>query len=263
MRLINENELKIIQLEILDSVDEFCTKKNISYVLAAGTLIGAVRHKGYIPWDDDIDIYMARPDYDEFLLNYNEFNKKYRVTSFELDENFPYPYAKVSDESTILKENIINSYNLGVNIDIFPIDGIGENDKFLPKKQVFLRNLHSIKMIKLSNSRSLIKNVVLIVGKLLLCWCPSRRIIKIIIKNSKKYDYSKSRKVCVLSEGFENNKIYDKDVFSNTIKCNFENRIYNIPKGYDEYLKGAYGNYMELPPEKDRLPHHDFKAYYL
>ena len=94
MREILLDELKDRQIAILDVVDAFCRENNINYWLDSGTLLGAIRHGGYIPWDDDIDIGMLRPDYDRFLAMFNKFNKQYQVFSVENDINFPYPLER-------------------------------------------------------------------------------------------------------------------------------------------------------------------------
>lgn len=256
------DELRKIQLNILTIVDSFCEENNIKYVLAAGTLIGAIRHKGFIPWDDDIDIYMPRPDYERFLVEFNDYNSRYKAISIESDKKFLYQYAKISDQKTILIENVRNSYELGINIDVFPIDGIGNDDTKLLKKQILLRYMYDVKIIKFSKKRALIKNIILLAGKVILAGVSTQTIVKKMITNSKKYDYNEADKVCVLVEGLDNNKVYDKSVFSETITTQFEGSFFKIPKGYDEYLKGAYGDYMKLPPEKDRVTHHSFEVYY-
>lgn len=104
MREILLDELKDRQIAILDVVDAFCRENNINYWLDSGTLLGAIRHGGYIPWDDDIDIGMLRPDYDRFLAMFNKLNKQYQVFSVENDINFPYPFGKVLDTHTVLYE---------------------------------------------------------------------------------------------------------------------------------------------------------------
>ena len=102
MQKIEIDELKKIQLQILDDVVAFCDKEDLTYFLAYGTLIGAIRHNGYIPWDDDIDLVMPRDDYDYFLRHYNESTKRYKVLDYEVDPKYLYPFGKVIDTETLL-----------------------------------------------------------------------------------------------------------------------------------------------------------------
>ncbi|MFR5682857.1 MAG: phosphorylcholine transferase LicD [Clostridia bacterium] len=122
-------EIKSIQLDILSQVANYCDRNGLRYFLAYGTLLGAVRHKGYIPWDDDIDIMMPRPDYMQFINSFNNEKCALRVGSHYLDKNYPYVIAKVYDTSTLCKENIDVEYSIGINIDVFPIDGLPETER--------------------------------------------------------------------------------------------------------------------------------------
>ena len=119
MKEIKNDELRTIQLDILQNVHDFCMKHDIKYTLAYGTLLGAVRHGGYIPWDDDIDIAMLRPDYERFMQEYK--NDIYKFTECRLDKDVHIGFGKVEDTRTIVIEGG-NTKNLGVSIDVFPID---------------------------------------------------------------------------------------------------------------------------------------------
>ena len=170
MKSVNVNELREIQLSILDSVAEFCEKNNIKYFLAYGTLIGAVRHKGYIPWDDDIDIIMPRTDYEKFINDFNNFSNDYKVYTVNNTEWFPFPYAKVSYENSIIKElsDNMKNHNIGINIDLFPIDGVPKDEKLIKKhlrRLQWLQNLLKLKGIVVVPSRSLYKNLILLIAK--------------------------------------------------------------------------------------------------
>jgi lipopolysaccharide cholinephosphotransferase len=261
MKLATQGELRQIQLRLLDAVDVFCKKNNINYMLASGTLIGAIRHKGFIPWDDDVDVYMPRPDYNKFVAGFNSDGGSYEVVSFDLDHKFLYPYAKVFDTDTVLIERNAINYNLGINIDIFPIDGIEDDDTALVRRQVFLGRVYSVKVVSFSRNRAMHRNALLCALKCLFCWLPTEWVVGRIIANAKKYEYGAQKSVCVLSEGLANNRILRKEIFSNTVEGEFEGNVYQIPAGYDEYLKATYGDYMRLPPEEDRVSHHAFDAY--
>jgi len=257
---ISVTELKKIQLDILSEVHKFCEKHKISYFLTYGTLIGAIRHKGYIPWDDDIDICMPRPDYERFIKIFNDENSKYKFLSNELDPDYPYPYGKVIDTSTVLIEYSSIKYPIGINIDVLPIDGVDESGEIL-KKQFFLRNLLDVKTIKLSKKRSLLKNTVLLVGKICLFLLPYKFLVRTMVKNAKKYSYQESEYVCCVAGGFKEEKPMLKEYFRDKVLVQFEGNSYYAPIGYDKYLRSIYGDYMVLPPEEERMPHHVFKAY--
>lgn len=261
MIALNLNELKKIQLEILKYVHEFCIRNEICYFLVYGTLIGAVRHQGYIPWDDDIDICMPRPDYERFLKLFNKSKNRYQVEAFELNDNFPYTFGKVEDLDTTFIEKMGYPFPIGVNIDVFPIDGV-DNDRELIKKQIFLRKLINLKTIIYSKERNLIKNIVLYVGKFLLLPVSLKFLVGKMIKNSKKYKYETAEKVCVLAMGTKLNKPIDKKVFKDGLLVKFEDYQFYIPIGYDVFLKSIFGDYMKLPPEEKRKSHHVFRAYY-
>lgn len=254
------DEFKDIQLEILKVVHYFCEEHDIKYYLTYGTLLGAIRHKGYIPWDDDIDICMVRDDYEKFMGIFNSEQNRYKFVSYETDKNFLYTFGKVIDTNTKLIEDSKINYNLGINIDIFPIDGI-DNDIFLLKKQSLLRKFINIKTINYSRKRSFIKNLILAFGKISLCIIPTRIFIEKMIKNSKLHSYEKSQQVCCVVMGTESNKPFPKDYFNKRKLVEFENNYFYVPTEYDGYLRSMFGNYMKLPPKEQQVTHHVFEAY--
>lgn len=260
-KCIEIEELKKIQLEILDNVHNFCIKNGIKYYLMYGTLIGAIRHKGYIPWDDDIDISMPRPDYEIFMKSFNLEDSYLKFIAHELDPKYPYTFGKVVDTRTKLIEYTSLDYPLGVNIDVFPIDGV-DDDFSLLKNQIFFRKILNIKTIKYSNKRSVLKNILLLFLKSLLVLIPTNFIVDRMVKNTNKHSYFDSSKVCCLAMGTKLNKPVPREYFEKGVLREFEDRKYYVPIGYHEYLKSVFGDYMKLPPEEKRNSHHVFKAYY-
>jgi len=259
MKELCQKELKKVQLDILQAVHEFCAKNKIGYYLTYGTLIGAIRHNGYIPWDDDIDICMARPDYEKFLRFFGD--GRYEVVSFDKDQRFLFSFAKVIDNNTVLIEESGINYKMGINIDIFPIDGI-DDDTALLKWQILLHKLVDFKVVRLSLSRSLFKNLVLLAGKMLLCVIPLSVLIRSMTKNAIKHDYDSAKKVCCVAFGSKYNQPIDKTIFEKGVLWQFESKQFYVPAGYDQYLKSVFGDYMKLPPIEKRVTHHKFRAYY-
>lgn len=255
-----------IQLDILISVDEFCKKHNIQYFLAYGTLIGALRHRGYIPWDDDIDIAMPRPDYEKFIKSYGkEGNDTYYVLSPDSDKLYPYTFAKICKSGTHITEFSSLKYDLGVNIDLFPIDGLPAGKAEIKShysKICFYRDCLNVKRIKLDfKKRSLQKNCTLTLAKVALWPVPYRALINKIVNLSKKYSYSESCFAADLNFGNEN-RCLPKTIFEQDVPVEFENHRFPAPVGYDRWLRVIYGEYMQLPPLEKQVTHHAMKAYY-
>ena len=263
MKRINGEELKAIQLEILDAVADFCDKNGISYWIDCGTLLGAIRHKGYIPWDDDIDIGMLRPDYDRFLALFNENQEKYRAYSVENNPDFHYSFAKVLDTNTVLYEPDRNGNKLSINIDVFVYDNVPDEDTAnkLYRVRDWYRACHLLHdMNHLPATRT---NPAFIAGckvlQVLLTPFPKGYFIRKLVANAKQYVSADTQYVGNFMA--ESKMMCDKEVFSQFTTAEFEGRQYRIPAGYDTWLKAFYGDYMKLPPEEKRVSHHLFEAY--
>lgn len=256
MKRVPIEECRKISLDILIDVAAFCEEHDMRYYLSVGTLLGAVRHKGFIPWDDDIDIMMPRPDYKRFL---SEYNGKYRVLKPSAGLLY---YAKVYDPHTIKYEadtDYKKNKAIGVDVDIFPLDGI-VNDKEtidkLYKKSCFLETL-----LRLSNQPIFLrKNPIKAINRIIPRIIGSKNLVKLIEKNAQTYDYDTSDYVVRMRwspNGFTGalpKAVYEKDYGE------FEGHRFCIPKGYDEWLTAFFGDYMTLPPEDDRVTH-DFECY--
>lgn len=262
MRRIYGQELKKVQLEILDVVADFCEKNNISYFLNAGTLLGSIRHKGYIPWDDDIDLGMMRPDYDRFMALFNQSNMRYKFYSIENNPDFYYPFGKVLDTDTVLYEPDKDGTKLAINIDIFVYDNVPDNDKTLLKmykRRDNLRYLHTLRTANHQPHGNIVRRFCVRCMRKLLSIFPENYFVKKMMDNSKKYNKQDLETIGDFT-GYSR-LICGKSILCDVIDGEFENKTYKIPAGYDLWLKMVYGDYMQLPPEEERCSHHTFEAY--
>ena len=265
MRKIDVNELKYIQLDILKYVDHFCKDHNIRYYMSGGSLLGTVRHKGFIPWDDDIDIMMLRKDYDLFLKEFSKIeNDEYQVNFLGRGTDYFFPYAKIENKRTIYNEIVNNAVEIGVNIDLFPIDDLPDSiirQRILYWKAGLFLFLLNMKLIKVSPNRSCLKNMIIVFVRTVLKHTPLISIARIIDKTAQKY-HGKIGKYCgVVVWGYGSKEITLRSDWAETIMMDFEGIQVPVPCGYDHYLSSLYGNYMQLPPQNKRVSHHDFEAY--
>ena len=262
MRELSLDEIKQIELDLLIDVAKFCNSHDITYFLAYGTLIGAVRHQGFIPWDDDIDIQMPREDYERFLVLYNEkkTNNSYLVVS-PYEKNARHPYGKVIDTRTLKREASVryeNNQPLGVDIDVFPLDGLSPDEEerqklYTKRKRMYQCHLFSI----LDPSKGKLKTRVV-------SWICGKFGKNFFFRKSQKikwFDYNQSDFVSDQSNLNIFNKPLKREWFDKTIDLPFEGHMFKVPVGYDQVLIEEYGDYMTLPPEENRVTHHTCKMY--
>lgn len=241
-------EIQRIQLKILKEFDKYCEANHLKYFLAYGTLLGAIRHKGFIPWDNDIDVCMLRDDYNKLIKKYKD--GRFKLMSVErLKRNeYTYAHAKLTDTQTILLESFQPDYELGVYIDVFPLEYLkdgGKDYNILLKRYNRINYLETAKGIK--------GKILKIIGRKTLS-----RIYRMMHLNRKK----NSRCVGNCCATNASGDIYNIDWFDKTKKKIFEGYEFLVPIEYKRVLERRYGNYMELPPKDERKPQHDFKAYY-
>ena len=258
-------EMRRLQMDMFKQVINICETHNLRYTLSGGSLLGAIRHKGYIPWDDDLDIILPRKDYIKFL----------QVAPRLLDENCTlispynnpdhiYTFSKIYDNRTVLQEP--GHPPIGVYIDLFPMDGLPED--------IRKSNRHFFK-IKLYNTliNASIKPKVNSGGGwktflkfFLYIFCRpvgTRRWLNMLDKFVIKYDYETSRHVAIAVISFYGNRErVRKAAFSEYIKMPFEDMQVNIPVGYHEYLSNVFGDYMTPPPKEKQITHHSYKVWW-
>lgn len=262
------DEIKKIEVEILEYVKKVCEKNNLRYFLAGGTLLGSIRHKGFIPWDDDIDIIMPRPDYMKFL-KLLENNEKYNILTPYNEKNYYYFFTKLADKRTLLIEN--NHFDkldkLGVCIDIFPVDGLPED---YDEQKKYIKKLFN-EYKKYQNSKfnwyCLSNNKIKKYAKMILkfpyfLYCKSVNRKKRILNLMEKYDYEKSKYIAYLLSAYKEKEIVKKSIYDKSINVQFEGNTYPVAIGYIEYLTNMYGDYMKLPKAEKRVSHHNYEAYW-
>lgn len=245
-------ERQSISLEIMKNVHNFCVENGIRYYLISGTLLGAIRHKGFIPWDDDIDIMMPRPDYEKFLELYVDKNNKVLRPQEGM-----YSYAKVYDARTIKYEYGRDYHNkriFGIDIDIFVLDGIINDTKILDK--IYKKEAVLEKLIILANQPIMKKGILKAINRIIPRIIGAKRLVKVREKNASQFDYDKSDFVVRMrycSKGFTG--IMKKEDYEPPVLVKFEDCEFYAPNNYDLWLSNFYGDYMKLPPKEKQVAH--------
>ncbi|MFJ8512849.1 LicD family protein [Lysinibacillus xylanilyticus] len=260
------NEIQELELNILISFDKFCRKNDLKYSLMGGTMLGAVRHKGFIPWDDDIDISMPRPDYEKFVkLTKNGMSDNYRVYCINTKRDYIYPFTKIIDDRTILYEkNIKPKYNLGIYIDIFPVDGFppSENQAIKHYKKITRLKKYTIwGASKLDKNQHIIKRSLKFIREFIFKIIGAPYFAKRRDEAFRQFDFDESEYV-TLSTGYALKTKMQKEEYLNLIDVEFCGNVFKCSANYHETLTNIYGDYMQLPPKNEQVSNHDYKLYW-
>lgn len=267
MKKAGFQEIRTIQYEILKAAAEYCDANGITYFLTGGTLLGAVRHQGYIPWDDDIDIAVPRPDYERLLaLNGGKLGKYYEVSAFENNPAHSRPFLRIVDNRTVYEHKYYaEKYRSSLGIDVFPMDGAPENDR---EYQLYFKNMRRLtKQLALSQAawfkstnpfRAIAKTFAGIPARIR----GREKIYREIIQRVEEYPYEKSRRVGITTGVYLEKEVLLKEELFPVVELPFEGRMFHAPACYKKYLRQLYGDYMQLPKEEDRKPGHAFSVYW-
>lgn len=261
-------KVQLAQLSILKEVKRVCESNDIHYFLDSGTLLGAVRHKGFIPWDDDLDIGMLYEDYERFLAIAPEaIGDKFVLETWDSDPAYPFPFSKVMLRDTIYIEDAFadTERNNGVYIDVFPYFPRSENPREINKTRHRVEHFRRLEYM-ISGMRPWVRHNNWIKRLLVrIKYFPALIVSKFVNKSTlnKKYYYELRRHVGSEFKYYVPGGIskYGKwkipnQCFRELILLDFEDDKFSCPVGYDEYLRHAYGDYMTLPPENERENRH-------
>lgn len=256
MDYLTSDEIKTELLNSLREIDMFLKKNNIQYSIMSGTMLGCIRHGGFIPWDDDIDIGMLRPEYNKLLnllrKNSNCLNEELFGAGIEL-ENGQWPFLKIYNKNILVKENM-EEKPVNLWIDVFPFDGMPCRQSNLYQRYIMLlRKIFHYRRDDLTIDKKnrkhffALKTVNFLTG-----FISKKNFEKYYIKICSKYDVNTSEWVEDLTWG---KKSVPRNLFDNLVDYKFETVCVKGFEDYDKYLKRIYGNYMELPPEENRVNH--------
>ncbi len=261
--LVTNERKKIwaVQLDLLSELLRVCKKNDIKVFAYAGTLLGAVRHHGFIPWDDDIDVCLERKEYEKLLKVASEFETPYFFQTAKSDKEFFIGYARLRNSLTtgfVKTEKSLN-YNGGIYIDIFVLDGFNDNMDILSRQlEARRRILQRINLFHWDKSNGIKKIIKRFCKSIISCWISYEDCLDKYDKCISRYN-DRSEKLSLMTHKYELLIKYwcFKHDMEETIEVPFENLMIPIPKAYDSILKNIYGNYMEFPPLEDRGKWHD------
>lgn len=256
-------EIKNIELNLLIEFDRFCKTNNLKYSLAYGTLLGAIRHKDFIPWDDDIDVMMPREDYNRFfkLTKTVSIGKNIKVLTSE-NKGYYYHFNKICDENTVAKMSN-NVTNHGIWLDVFPVDNVPDNKlkaKIFHVKARMLRNMiiagttdFSGKIVGKTTVKKILSILTNMVG--------ISKVSNYLNRYVQKYNKQKCTNVSIIHGQYDCNADFPYDCYFTTSEKEFRNHLFPVPKEYDRVLRGLYGEYMVIPDINHQNTHY-LKAYY-
>ncbi len=265
MRKLSIEEAKKIELDILDFIDSFCKENGINYCINYGTLIGAIRHKGFIPWDDDIDLSMTRENYERFIQLFSEKQSRYQILSLETDNQYFNNFIKIVDPTTkIIDTRNTKTYDSGIFIDIFPMDTFNDS-----KVVDICYKLESFKLLSFSKHKNIVygdsklKDLIRTLFWFLLRPVSPRFFANQIEKQIQKYRVEDGKYIAFIPSKLKEKEIFPRDMFDELIEIPFEHLVLPAPKRFDVVLKQFYDNYMTVPPKEKQIYSHEFEAYKL
>ena len=258
-------KVQMIQLEIAKEVRRVCDNNNINYFLDSGTLLGAVGHKGFIPWDDDLDIGMLRSEYEKFLrVAPSELKEKYELIDWKSEKEYPHPMAKIIKKGTIyMEEARKDSGKQGIWVDILAYDNVPENPS-LQKKQGrkitlyrgLIRAKCHLQTWTTHGGFNIYKWLRNLPFRILSIFYTKDKLVAQYEHTATLYNSSPAKSYFINGSSQYGKWFIPAECFHNFPEMEFEQELFKVPCGYDLYLKTAYGDYMKLPPESERENRH-------
>lgn len=260
----NQRKLHACHVILLEEVKRICSKHGLKYFAIAGTLLGAVRHKGAIPWDDDMDLGLLRPDYERFLqYAKQELSEHVLLQNFDTESGYGLPFAKLMLRDTVMVERSAagNTASKGIYIDIFPLDNAPENpeeQKKHDRSTYFLKRLLLAKQgYKVYRDNEIKKKIVYGMLFCVASFLSREKIYNALDKAIQQYNQNETCKIVNIGGAYGYQKeMLEKKWFTDTLELPFENTTISAPSGYKEYLTYFYGDYMTPPPENKRGDRH-------
>lgn len=259
-------ELQLVNIKIYKDLFDFCKNNNLQIYLLGGSLIGAVRHKGFIPWDDDLDVCMSRLDYEKMLqISAGKISDKCSILDPATNENFKGYIALASyDNSKLISKQYKEEEQGKISVSIFVYDGVPDNrlTRFLYYVRMYiLRSKHALCRADFHHVSSKLARVV---GPFLSNFYKKDDVYlykKRILELENKYSYQNSRYVSANTDTNAWREVFEKEKFETPVYLEFEGMKVKTFCYYDEHLRKYYGNYMTLPPEQYRVAKHSFNAW--
>ncbi len=250
-------------LEILKWFHSFCEENHIRYYIAEGTVLGAVRHGGFIPWDDDIDVTVPREDYERLMSIFGEQRDHYRLESMHGEaKDYLYSYAKLYDTETTMVERMRVECKRGIYLDIFPLDGMGETEEEAKGKLKRFERMNNFLLAKtcpIRKGRAWYKNAAVRLMRLIPSFLVSdKKLARKVDALAASFGNADSAFVANLMGVYGEKEIMPREVYGEGALLSFENITVRAPQMYEEYLVRLYRNWQQMPPEEKRVSLHQY-----
>lgn len=258
------NTLHQVEIYIAREIKRVCDLYNLKYCLSYGTLLGAIRHKGFIPWDDDFDIAMPREDYEKFIKVFGKETNTYEffIENWDTEASYGLSFSKIKLNGTVFEENSIKETNThkGIFVDVLPYDELPNEKRLISKtakRVLFLGKIYKFRLGYLptnpgNRKQEIQARVIGALGKII----PKSFLRKLIYKEETKFN-GRGDFLTLVSGPYQCRDYFPKEYLDNMIEVDFEGDKFKVPERYDDVLKAIYGDYMKLPPVEKRVCRHN------
>lgn len=250
-------------LSMLEWFHTYCHENGLTYYIVGGSMLGAVRHGGFIPWDDDIDVVLPRPDYDRLLSMFKEEIDHFILESPNSgNDDYYYTFAKLYDTNTTLVEKLRTNCRRGLYIDVFPLDGIGKTMKEVNQNFSKVDRLNMFLMTRtcaITKRRSFLKNVSIAISRMIPSFIVNNhKLVLKVDKVASSFGYEDSKYVANLMGAYRSKEIMEKSIFGKPTEYQFENIVVDGVEKYEEFLSHIYGDWRKLPPKEKQKTAHEY-----